>query len=465
MTSDDPRRTRSNRGARTASPTTPKASTGPTPAKAGKASRAKSPTPANPTPTDPTPADATPASSPDPEPGITGMPNRLSARTLRELERASGSLAKASVAAMEERLSWFSRLPADQRASVLLITQTGAAGFVRWLRDPEHALELTTEAFRAAPRDLSRWISLRQTVGLVRLAIEVFEQQLPDFAADEAENAALVEGILRYGREVAFAAASSYAAAAEARGAWDARLEALVVDGIVRGDAEESVLSRAAALGWDPAASATVMVGTSPSDDPPTVVFEVRSRAARAGCPVLLGVQGTRLVVVAGGADDEQARDGALLDTLAAAFGDGPIVAGPTVAGLGEAHASAAEALSAMRAVVAWPGAPRPVRSVDLLPERALAGDPSAERRLVDEIAKPLEEAGPALLATVEGYLETGGVLEMCARQLFVHPNTVRYRLRKAAELTGRNAADPRDALVLRVALAASRLAGARSQW
>lgn len=389
----------------------------------------------------------------------------MSARTLRELERASGRLAKASVAAMEERLSWFGRLPADQRASVLLITQTGAAGFVRWLRDPEHALELTTEAFRGAPRDLSRWISLRQTVGLVRLAIEVFEQQLPEFAADETESAALVEGILRYGREVAFAAASSYAAAAEARGAWDARLEALVVDGIVRGDAEESVLSRAAALGWDPAASATVMVGTSPSDDPPTVVFEVRSRAARAGCPVLLGVQGTRLVVVAGGADDEQARDGALLDTLAAAFGDGPIVAGPTVSGLAEAHASAAEALSAMRAVVAWPGAPRPVRSIDLLPERALAGDPSAERRLVDEIAKPLEEAGPALLATVEGYLETGGVLEMCARQLFVHPNTVRYRLRKAAELTGRNAADPRDALVLRVALAASRLAGARNQW
>ncbi|MCP2179293.1 helix-turn-helix domain-containing protein [Prauserella alba] len=489
MTSDDPRRTRSNRGARTASPATSHASTGPRPAKARKAPRSKTTTPADPSSTpahtgpedtagpgrtagpedtahpDTTPVDTAGTSPPGPAPGEARGPNRLSARTLRELERASGRLAKASVAAMEERLSWFSRLPADQRASVLLITQTGAAGFVRWLRDPEHALELTTEAFRAAPRDLSRWISLRQTVGLVRLAIEVFEQQLPDFAADGAENAALVEGILRYGREVAFAAASSYAAAAEARGAWDARLEALVVDGIVRGDAEESVLSRAAALGWDPAASATVMVGTSPSDDPPTVVFEVRSRAARAGCPVLLGVQGTRLVVVAGGADDEQARDGALLDTLAAAFGDGPIVAGPTVAGLGEAHASAAEALSAMRAVVAWPGAPRPVRSIDLLPERALAGDPSAERRLVDEIAKPLEDAGPALLATVEGYLETGGVLEMCARQLFVHPNTVRYRLRKAAELTGRNAADPRDALVLRVALAASRLAAARSQW
>ena len=99
-----------------------------------------------------------------------------------------------------------------------------------------------TEAFRSAPQELSRWISLRQAVGLVRLAIEIFEEQLPEFAATDAEQAALIEGILRYGREIAFATANSYAAAAEARGAWDARLEALVVDGIVRGDAEESVV-------------------------------------------------------------------------------------------------------------------------------------------------------------------------------------------------------------------------------
>ncbi|MFC4000739.1 PucR family transcriptional regulator [Prauserella oleivorans] len=390
---------------------------------------------------------------------------RLSARTLRELERASGRLAKASVAAMEERLPWFCRMPADQRASVLLITQTGAAGFVRWLRDSQEALKLTTEAFRSAPRELSRWISLRQTVGLVRLAIEVFEEQLPDFAADDDERAALIEGILRYGREVAFAAANSYAAAAEARGAWDARLEALVVDGIVRGDAEESVLSRAAALGWDPAAQATVLVGNPPSDDPPAVVFEVRSKAARAGCPVLLGVQGSRLVVVAGGPTEGGPRDQSLLTTLSTAFAEGPVVAGPTVDSLAEAHHSAVEALSGLRAVVGWPSAPRPARSADLLPERALAGDAGAERQLIEGIARPLEEAGPALLETIEAYLETGGVLETCARQLFVHPNTVRYRLRKAAELTGRNAGDPRDALVLRIALTVGRLARARGLW
>jgi DNA-binding PucR family transcriptional regulator len=375
-------------------------------------------------------------------------------------------MASASVAAMERRLLWFGRLPADQRATVLLITQTGASGFVDWLRDSQEALKLTTEAFRGAPTDLSRWISLRQAVALVRLAIEVFEEQLPDFAANELERASLIEGILRYGREIAFATANSYAAAAEARGAWDARLEALVVDGIVRGDAEESVLSRAAALGWDPTSQATALVGNPLSEDPPTVVFEVRSRAARVGRPVLLSVQGSRLVVVVGGTTDgTTTKEREILTKMSEAFAPGPVVAGPTVPSLAEAHYSATEALSGLRAVVGWPAAPRPARSRDLLPERALAGDAEAERLLIEEIAKPLEDAGSTLLETVETYLESGGVLETCARALFVHPNTVRYRLRKAADLTGRHAADPRDALVLRIALTVGRLARARGIW
>jgi DNA-binding PucR family transcriptional regulator len=399
----------------------------------------------------------------------------ISAKTLAELERASGKLASATLAAMDSQFPWFGRMPADQRASVLMIAQSGVAGFTAWLKDENEALRLTTDAFRGAPRDLSRWISLRQTVELVRVALQVFEASVPDLAGDASERAVLSEAVLRYSREVAFASAMSYASAAEARGAWDARLEALVVDGIVRGDAEEALLSRAAALGWDPAAEATVLIGNRPSDDPPTVVYEVRSRAARAGRAVLLSVQGTRLVVVLAGPTDDllgeekdklgRACSHTVLDRITTAFGDGPVVAGPTVASLAEAHRSAADAMSGLRAVVGWPAAPRPVRSVDLLPERALAGDPEAEWQLVDRIARPLEEATGALLETVTTYLEVGGVLETCARQLFVHPNTVRYRLRRVVELTGRNANDPRDALVLRIALAVGRLARARGLW
>ncbi|GAA3361930.1 MULTISPECIES: CdaR family transcriptional regulator [Saccharopolyspora] len=389
---------------------------------------------------------------------------RISSTTLRALERASGDLATASVGAMEQRLPWFRRLPADQRASVLLVTQTGVSNFVAWMQDPTEAIRLTAEAFRAAPKDLSRWVSLRQTLDLVRAAIDVFEQRLPELAEQEAERTALTESILRYTREIAFAAATSYAAAAEARGAWDARLEALVVDGIVRGDPEESLLSRAAALGWEPGSEATVLVGTAPSDDPPTIIYQVRRSAARAGRPVLLGVQGTRLVVVFGGPSDDHGAPAAA-DKLAEAFDSGPVVVGPTVASLSEAHRSAADAMSGLRAVVAWPTAPRPVLAEDLLPERALAGDPEAERQLVEGIVLPLVDAGGALLETVDTYLELGGVLENCARQLYVHPNTVRYRLRRVAELTGRTPANARDALVLRVALSVGRLARARGLW
>ena len=47
---------------------------------------------------------------------------------------------------------------------------------------------------------------------------------------------------------------------------------------------------------------------------------------------------------------------------------------------------------------------------------------------------------------------------EGTARAMFVHPNTVRYRLRRAAEVTGLTPSDPRHAYTYRVALTLGRL-------
>jgi DNA-binding PucR family transcriptional regulator len=94
----------------------------------------------------------------------------------------------------------------------------------------------------------------------------------------------------------------------------------------------------------------------------------------------------------------------------------------------------------------------------DLLPERAIGGDVTAHRRLVDSIVAPLVAAGGELLRTLAAYLEGGGALEACARALYVHPNTVRYRLRRVAEVTGYSPSEPRDAFVLRTALVVARL-------
>ena len=54
--------------------------------------------------------------------------------------------------------------------------------------------------------------------------------------------------------------------------------------------------------------------------------------------------------------------------------------------------------------------------------------------------------------------LEQSASLEAAARALFVHANTVRYRLRRIAEVSGLVPTEPRDAFTLRVALTVGRL-------
>jgi hypothetical protein len=389
--------------------------------------------------------------------------------TLRRLELAAGDLASACLAAMD-RQPWFGRLTADQRAAVLLVTQRGVANFVAWLDEPGETIRLTAEAFRIAPRDLARRLTLRQTVELVRIATDVFEQRLPPLAADEDERRILVEGVLRFGRGIAFAAATAYAGAAEARGTWDARLEALVVDAVVRGpghgddgrgDDGDALVSRAAALGWASSSPVRVVVGAAP--DPASAaerLAELRRHGVRTGRPVLAALQGTRLVVV----QTETADPGEPIGGFGPQadgpdpFGPGPVVVGPRATGLTGAHVSAREALAGLRAAPGRPDAPRPVAADDLLPERALGGDPAAHRRLVDSVVAPLAAAGGELLRTLAVYVEGGGALEACARALYVHPNTVRYRLRRIGEVTGHSPTDPRDSFVLRTALIVARL-------
>jgi DNA-binding PucR family transcriptional regulator len=169
---------------------------------------------------------------------------------------------------------------------------------------------------------------------------------------------------------------------------------------------------------------------------------------------VLVAVQGDRLVVVLGGAIDPIIGSRALI----AQFGPGPIVAGSSVADLLSAAESARAAIAGLRAARARVAVPRPVLAGELLPERAIDGDVAARRQLVDDVYRPLVAAGGGLLDTVTSYLEQAGSLEATARALFVHPNTVRYRLRRAADVTGYAATDPRDAFTLQIALVLGRL-------
>jgi DNA-binding PucR family transcriptional regulator len=366
-----------------------------------------------------------------------------------------GALATAAIARMDEVLPWYRAMPPENRSWVNLVAQAGVAAFVEWFRQPDAPQAISADVFGTAPRELTRAVSLQQTVELVRVVIAVVEEQIEQIAP--GDEAVVREAVLRYSREIAFAAAQVYAQAAEARGAWDARLESLVVDALLRGEADDSLRSRASALGWGSHDSVVVVVGNAPDAEAETVVDEIRRAARVAHLDVLAGVQGDRLVAIVGGAVDPLRSTRALV----AQFGPGPVVVGPVVPDLLGAGASAAAAVAGLYAAPAWPDAPRPVPADELLPERALAGDPLARERLVREVYRPLQSTGTALVETVSVFLEQTSSLEATARALFVHPNTVRYRLRRVTEVSGYAPSDPRQALTLRVALALGRLADA----
>jgi hypothetical protein len=375
------------------------------------------------------------------------------AQALDRIEQASGSLAATSIERMHASMPWFSALPPEHRAAVTLVLQLGVTSFVEWCRRPYATRQLSGDPFRTAPRELVRAVSLRQVVELVRIAVEVVEDEVPQLAAPAVEHI-VRELVLRYSREVAFAAAMVYANAAEERGAWDARLEALVVDSVLRGDTDDSLLSRAAALGWSAPGGVAVVAGRPPGGDADASVHDAHWVAKNAGMNVLAGVNAERLVLVVGLDGPPIGAARALLD----AFGPGPVVVGPAVEDLRTAVSSAEAALAGTAAAAAWTGAPRPVNATDLLPERALMGDASAAAELV-EVFRILSSGNGTLIDTVCTYLEVGASLEATGRVLFLHPNTVRYRLRKAADLCGLDPAEPRDAFTLRTAVALGRLA------
>ncbi|MBC7374633.1 MAG: helix-turn-helix domain-containing protein [Frankiales bacterium] len=344
-----------------------------------------------------------------------------------------------------EELPWFAALPAEQRSYVGLVVHAGIGGFAQWLRRPGQPLPVGPEVFAAAPRELARAVNLKQTVQLIRVAVEVVEVAVCDLAAPGDEQL-LREAVLRYSREIAFAAADVYAAAAEARGAWDARVEAGIVDALVRGHAGRLTLSRATSLGWSKVDWVIALAIPAPQD---LDVTALRGAARHGGVALLVGEATQCLVLVLGGSGAVQDAVELLVGLLPA----GPVVVGPMAQELLHAAPSVQEAIAGLAAVAGWPQAPRPVAAAALLAERAVLGDEAARRRLVEEVYRPLEAAGGDLLITAGAYLEGGGSVEGTGRALFLHPNTVRYRLKKLHDTIGFDLTNPRDGLVVRVAL------------
>lgn len=379
---------------------------------------------------------------------------------IRRLTAVTGKMTSAVVAAMEANHPWFRELGAEERSWITIVARAGIDGFVRWFADDTDVGVDPSDIFNVAPRAMTRKISLHQTVDLVRTTIEVVEEQIQHLSP-RSDRAPLQTAIVHYSREVAFAAAHVYARAAESRGSWDEHVETLVVDAIVRADPDETLLSRASTLGWPANAAVFVAVGAHATGAAAGDLSDLRRAAEESDFSLLSSVQGNRLVVVVTGIGlDDPDRPVRIIEALVDYFGPGPVVVGPVVDDLIHASSSARAAMSGVRAASAWKEGPQVVSARDLLPERTLAGNGHARRELVETVYRPLADAGGDLMQTCVSFLDNGCSVEATARGIFVHANTVRYRLKRILDVTGYSPADPRDAYVLRLALTLGRLQG-----
>ena len=360
--------------------------------------------------------------------------NRRSPPRCGRIERAAGALATPSVARMDETLPWFRALPADQR----VLGHAGrpgrrpVAGGVAAIR--RHDAASTAGDLRRGLRGRARGRWPGRSRCSQTVAADQGDHRRGRGARCRALAAAGEEEALRRRRccgspgRSRSRAARVYARAAESRGAWDARLQALLVDALLRGDSSDVLASRAAALGWADAPPVAVVVGRSPGGDITAVLHAVlpgrpgaaRRRGASAGCTA------TGWSSCSAGPTDPLATAEQLLAELRRRAGRGR--AGGAVAGPGDrvgpggAGRLPGGAGLAGRARARWP-------PTTCCP----SGRWPATRRPAGCCGTTCTARwpGPAaeLLETLDAFFAAGGVLESAARALYVHPNTVRYRL------------------------------------
>ena len=80
----------------------------------------------------------------------------------------------------------------------------------------------------------------------------------------------------------------------------------------------------------------------------------------------------------------------------------------------------------------------------------------AGRQRLVDPRVRELRERDPILADTLAAYLYGFGDIAAVAQQLHVHPNTVRYSIRRIEKLLATSLADTDDRLVLALGLRAT---------
>lgn len=235
----------------------------------------------------------------------------------------------------------------------------------------------------------------------------------------------------------------------------DLQREQSVLDGLIEGRGADPVFAAEArtALEIGPDEAIACVVAIYDGADAGDVLAPAEDRLDRLGITARWHVRsGVYYGLLSGKLPDEAG----LVDLFAAHAPGRMGVAASTdgVAGFATAFQLA------HRAAETVPRGTRRVVSVsERLPEVLLAGSPQVAPRLLAETLGPIlsqpRAQAQTLLDTLSALLRHDGSPTHAATELYCHRNTVIYRMKQIEQLTGRSLTDPRDKMLLGLALMA----------
>jgi PucR family transcriptional regulator, purine catabolism regulatory protein len=206
-------------------------------------------------------------------------------------------------------------------------------------------------------------------------------------------------------------------------------------------------------------------------EDPPAAERQLEAALSDAGVPALVAtsaIAGRPLLcaVVDASEADPIATARRARETLSGGPGrNGVRVAASRPAAVGALRRAFHEARCALEATSLADGSAPDVASYRDLGAFTLLlalQDDDALRLYSDGLLNPIEqtegEYGGELLRSLEAFIENNGNWERAARQLYCHRHTLRYRIRKIEELTGRDLGRATDRIELWLALRAREL-------
>jgi hypothetical protein len=273
---------------------------------------------------------------------------------------------------------------------------------------------------------------------LLRLASEALAGLRP---VGTGELIDLADAITAYADELAAASTDGYALQLREQAGEGDRRRRQLAELLLRGDGLPAAVEAAAArIGWPrPGEVVPVLL-------PPEQARDARFRYGADGLVVERGRDAVLLL-----RDGPRATRVSLIEALA---GRGAVV-GPR---LDWAQVPAAVRLAELTAALTGPG-PGPVFADDHLAALTLRGETGALAVLAARRLAPLAHLPPArresLLATLHAWLRHWGSRAEVAAELFVHPQTVSYRMRRLRELYGDDLDDPTSRFELLLVLAA----------